>query len=473
MRRVNIDQRPNAARLVASQGLVYSQDLSDPNIHYWPDDRYYSFTQEEINLLHEATDDVFDMCCEAAGWLTQPENQHVMTEKMAIPAFAIRQIVESWNRDPGWGSIYGRFDVCFGGLDHPEPRLRVPKFYEFNADTPTSLVESAAIQWTWLEQTGHGSNQFNSISEDLVKAWKRNMPYIEQVLGHRPVVHFAVSRCDNTGEDAMNVTLMLDTCRQAGWEVKTLFIEQIGLGKDGRFYDQHNEHIDVIFKLWPWEFLAKEQFGQSCFKDMENIGLRNEHDEYIGGTIWMEPPYKMLWSNKAIMVLLWQLFKDDPRSKWLLPAYFEEEAPEGFTDYVRKPIYSREGLDVEMYVGNKVVHDTKMNAYGKEGSILQEMALLPTFYDDREDKHWYPVLGLWVVDGDPAGMSIREDVKPISTTHSPFAPHSIEGVPINYERQPVPSLEEIEASLQPGIRYDVEKDELFEYIYRVIGEPQR
>src|SRR5262249_25385179 len=150
------------------------------------------------------------------------------------------------NREPAWGSVYGRFDVCFGGLDHPDPRLRVPKFYEFNADTPTTIVEAGAIQRFWLEQTGHGNDQLNSIFERLIEAWKRNLTLIEQNLGHSVTVHFAWGKRELTGEDAMNTTFLMDTCQQAGWRTKTLFMEQIALGPDGRFYDQQGEHIDVI-----------------------------------------------------------------------------------------------------------------------------------------------------------------------------------------------------------------------------------
>ncbi|WJG35779.1 uncharacterized protein FOBCDRAFT_276924 [Fusarium oxysporum Fo47] len=123
---------------------------------------------------------------------------------MAIPAFALQQIKESWNREPAWGSLYRRFDVCFGSLDHHGPRLRVPKCYEFNADTPTSLVEAASIQWLWLEQTGHGNDQLNSITERPIEVWKRNLTLIEQKLGHRITVHFAVGSGGPTGEDATN-----------------------------------------------------------------------------------------------------------------------------------------------------------------------------------------------------------------------------------------------------------------------------
>ncbi|KAM4063856.1 glutathionylspermidine synthase preATP-grasp domain-containing protein [Hirsutella rhossiliensis] len=447
MRRVAVESRPNATLLVQSQGLVYTNpaDSSDPTDNYWPDDRYYSFTSEEIELLKKAGQDVFDMCCEAADYLV--DHPETITSKMKIPAFALRQIIESWDREPAWGSVYGRFDICFGGLDHPDPRLRVPKFYEFNADTPTSLVEAASIQWLWLEQTGCGNDQYNCITEELITAWKRNLRHIEEKLGHRPTVHFAVAEGDDTGEDTMNTALLLDTCQQAGWSTKTLLVEDIGLGPDGRFYDKQNEHIDVIFKLYPWEMMVEQDFAEACFKDMETVGRCNEDGEYTGGTVWIEAPYKMLWSNKAIFAILWDLFKDDPRSKWLLPTFFDNEAPASLTKFARKPIFAREGADIVLQADGQVIQDMKTGVYGKEGYIVQELALLPSFKDNEDDLH-YPVVGLWFVDGDPVGIGVREDVTPITTNGSAFIPHSISDGPVSYERQPIPELEEIEASLR-------------------------
>ncbi|KAL8335271.1 hypothetical protein RB598_009458 [Gaeumannomyces tritici] len=451
MRRVHIEPRPNSSRLVQSQGLVFNQDPAPEHQHevYWPDDRYYSFTTEEINLLERASRDVFEMLCEAADYLVQ--NPHIITGKMAIPAHCLRQIVESWDREPAFGSVYSRFDICFGGLDHPDLRLRVPKFYEFNADTPTSLLEGASIQWYWLEQTGHGPDQFNAIEESLVEAWRRNLAEAEKALGHRPkVVHFA-SMGDCSGEDEVNTEVLAATCAAAGYAVKKIWFDLIAMGSDGRFYDIDGEHIDVIFKLYPWEMMVTGKAGEACFADMENVGKRDEATgEYVGGTIWFEAPYKMLWSNKAVFAILWDLFKDDPRGQWLLPTYLEPEMPAGMTQFARKPIFAREGAGVTLRGGadGGVLSESDAGEYGKEGYVVQELALLPRFPDDRTGKAFFPVLGLWMVDGEPAGMGIREDVDLVTGNCSTFVPHVIEDAEeVNYERKPVPTLEEIEAAL--------------------------
>lgn len=343
---------------------------------------------------------------------------------------------------------------------------------KIDADTPTSLVEAASIQWMWLEQTGHGNDQFNSITEKLIDAWKRNMTHIEKMLGHRPTIYFASAEDEPSGEDAMNTSLMMDTAQQAGWTTKIILMEQIAVSaEDRRFYTEEGEHIDVIFKLYPWEFMVNEPFGLLCFMDMENIGKRNDAGEYIGGTVWIEAPYKMLWSNKAIFSILWKLFKDDPRSKWLLPTYFEDEAPESLTKYAKKPIFAREGADILLQDDDRVIQDSTTGDYGREGHILQELSLPPEFKDEQ-GASYYPVLGLWFVDGDPAGIGIREDKTPITTNGSTFVPHSISDGPVNYDRTPVPSLEEIEASLNKERYGDDEEGtdrDMLRYIRRVVA----
>lgn len=460
MRRVEVKPRPNAGRIVQSQGLVYALQNA-PNQHdycYWPDDRYYSFTSEEIELLKTATKDVLDMCCEAADYLIN--HPDILTNKMSIPSWAVEHIRESWTRKPQWGSVYGRFDACFGGLDHPDPKLRVPKFYEFNADTPTTLVEASAIQWRWLEQTGHGNDQWNNLTEDLIKAWRRNLTVIEEKIGHRPTVYFGFETGDYNGEDMMNTAAMMDTCRLAGWPVKTLFMEQIALSpEDGRFYDAEGEHIDVIFKLYPWEWMTEQEFGKPCFEDMKNIGLRDEAGNYIGGTIWVEAPYKMLWSNKAIFAILWSLFKDDPRSKWLLETYMEGEQPATFTTYARKAIYSREGGNITLREDGNVIGEGEDLEYGSEGFTLQELAVPPKFEDDQGVGH-YAVLGLWVVDGHPSTMGMREDVNPITADGSIFVPHAISDGPVCYERKSVPTKAEVDAILGPEAPRRIENGNL-------------
>lgn len=129
--------------------------------------------------------------------------------------------------------------------------------------------------------------------------------------------------------------------------------------------------------------------------------------------IWIEPIWKMIWSNKAILAVLWEMFPDHPN---LLQATMAPPAG----DAVAKPLLSREGANVSIRKGGAVVAETDGD-YGEEGFVYQ------AFYPLLETAPGvFPVIGSWVVDGEPAGMGIREDGM-ITGNTARFVPHVIEG----------------------------------------------
>jgi glutathionylspermidine synthase len=84
----------------------------------------------------------------------------------------------------------------------------------------------------------------------------------------------------------------------------------------------------------------------------------------------------------------------------------------------RKPLLSREGANIVMVRHGDVVAE-QPGPYGAEGFIRQALAPLPNFSGQ------YPVLGSWLVDHVPCGLSIREDDNPVTGNTSRFLPHAI------------------------------------------------
>ena len=241
-------------------------------------------------------------------------------------------------------------------------------------------------QWFWLRDTHPDADQFNSIHERLIAAWRR---------WRGKTVHFTSIR--ENAEDEMTVLYLRDTCEQAGAPTKPVCIEDIGW--DARreiFVDLDLQRIEQCFKLYPWEWLWHEEFGVHLDKDAVQF---------------IEPAWKMALSNKGLLPILWRLFPDHPN---LLPAYEFAGPLEG--RYVRKPILSREGNNVLWVEGGVVVEETGGD-YGEEGHIYQAPASLPDF----DGKH--PVFGVWVVDHEAAGLGIREDNCRITGNLSRFVPH--------------------------------------------------
>ena len=354
---------------------------------YWDERAYYAFTLDEIERQIEAPSGEIDaMCLELVGRAVGDERD---LQRLKIPEAFWPLIRDSWRRHDG--SLYGRLDLSFDG--------RGPaKLLEYNADTPTSIFEAAVFQWTWLEQAIERhiaparADQFNSIHERLIEAWKK--------VGTGRHLHLT-GVTENT-EDAGTLAYLEDTARQGGVETTLLDIEAIGWRDDGGFVDLDNRKIELAFKLYPWEWMFHEAFGARLAK---------------AATRWIEPPWKAILSNKGILPLLWEMFPGHPN---LLPAYFEDDpdvAKLG-TSFVRKPLYSREGANVAL-ITQGVTLVEQQGPYGAEGFIRQAFASLPNFSGQ------YPVIGSWLIDHVPCGLSIREDENPVTGNTSRFLPHAI------------------------------------------------
>jgi glutathionylspermidine synthase len=356
---------------------------------YWDERAYYAFTLDEIEREIEApTGEIHAMCLELAARVVDDE---AYLKRLKIPQSFWPLISESWHRHQG--SLYGRLDLMFNG----EGRA---KLLEYNADTPTSIFEAAVFQWTWLEQSIERraipgeADQFNSIHERLIDAWKP--------LGLGCHLHLAGTMAN--AEDAGTLAYLQDTAVQAGLVTTVLDIEQIGWREagGGGFVDLDGRDIALAFKLYPWEWMFHDAFGARLMDAQ---------------TRWIEPPWKAVLSNKGILPLLWEMFPGHPN---LLPAYFEDDprAAELGTSYVRKPLYSREGANVTIVSGSAPLA-AQDGPYGSEGFIRQALATVRDF--DRQ----YPVIGSWLVDHAPCGLSIREDAGPITGNNSRFLPHAI------------------------------------------------
>ena len=349
--------------------------LEDDGSHFWNEGHCYNFSLTEIDKLEVAVADLDKMCLAAV--------EHVISNRrlaeFAIPSSFWPLIERSWEREER--TIYGRFDLWFDGRDI--------KLLEFNADTPTSLIEAAVAQWNWLEDVFPDGDQWNSIHERLVEAWGA----VKAEIGGERLYFTSL---DDGGEDFMTANYLRDTAHQAGLNTEYLAVENIGWNAQRRvFTDLRERPIHAIFKLYPWEWLWRDSFGS-----------------YIptAPTRWFESPWKSILSCKAILGILWELYPDHPL---LLRSEF---APWGDT-YAQKPLWGREGANSRLVRSGAEIA-TQEGPYSGP-FIYQDLRELPSF----DGAH--PVCGAWLVNGWPCGMGIREDARLITSNGSQFVPHRI------------------------------------------------
>jgi glutathionylspermidine synthase len=371
MNRVTQIPRADWREKAEALGFTYHTHDHGP---YWDESAYYEFSSREIDRLEAAGNALHQLCIDAAqvvidrGWWT----------RLGIPERAIPTILASWERDDP--SLYGRFDLAYDGV-------QPPKLLEYNADTPTALIEAAVVQWYWLQERFPGADQFNSIHEWLIETWRSSGD------GR---VHFAA--LEDLPEDTQTTAYLMDTCQQAGRATQWVAIDQLGWDRTQRcFVDAQNARIETLFKLYPWEWMWHESFAEF---------LPAAANRFI------EPAWKLLLSNKGLLPVLWELFPGHPN---LLPAY-ETPVPELGGSYVKKPRLSREGANVSVFTRGVAVESTGGD-YGEEGFVYQGLGPIPDFGGN------HPVCGVWVVNHEACGLGIREDTRRITGNLSRFVPH--------------------------------------------------
>ncbi|MBV1881777.1 MAG: glutathionylspermidine synthase family protein [Pseudomonadales bacterium] len=387
MLRMPIPERSHWRQQASEYGFNFHTMYGEP---YWDESAYYQFTLKQIEEdIEDPTEEIHQMCLAVVDRVVGNDE---LLRKFQIPPSYWQSISDSWGRkDP---SLYSRIDLAYDGQGPA-------KLYENNADTPTSVYETGFWQWLWLAdnaRSGHisrNADQFNSLQDKLVERFH----FLAQT-HFNETLHFAC--CKDTEEDFGTVEYLKDCAVQAGITCKFVYIEDIGRTQSGEFTDKDDVIVTWIFKLYPWEFMMHEEFGPLIGK--------NE-------TCWLEPLWKSILSNKALLPLLWELFPNHPN---LLPAYFEGDARvNDLKDYVKKPIFSREGANISVFRNGKCTREVP-GPYGKEGYIIQAYHPLPQFGDN------YTLIGSWLVNDKPAGISMREDKSLVTQDMSRYLPHIIQ-----------------------------------------------
>ncbi|WP_136651752.1 glutathionylspermidine synthase family protein [Paracoccus aeridis] len=405
MQKITVAERPGWRDRAAELGFTFADMGGEP---YWDETSAYRFTLRQIeDDIEDPATELHEMCRQAVAHAVTSEEW--MT-RLEIPRPYWDFVERSWAH--GEPELYGRFDLAYDG-NGPA------KLLEYNADTPTSLYESASFQWLWFEESrdagtlGPNTDQFNTIHEALAERWAEIAPQGEDI-------HFAADR-DNP-EDFATVEALAWAAREAGLGAHFTALADIGLSEDGQFADDKDRVIGTLFKLYPWEDMLRDDFAAH---------LQPSQTRFI------EPPWKAVLSNKGILPLLWQMFPDHPN---LLPAFFAadiEAARRGerndFTDaiaraepqlsrgHVAKPVFSREGAGVVITEAGREVERAPDDSYSHHPRVVQALAPLPDF------DGFHPVLGAWIVGLRCAGLGVREDRARITHNLSRFKPHFIEG----------------------------------------------
>jgi glutathionylspermidine synthase len=379
MKKQQITARNNWIEKVENLGLVYHHTKEGL---YWNESAVYYFSQVEFSKIQKASEELHRMCLLAVDFIIEKD----YFVKFGITNMDCKNaIIESWNRKDF--HLYGRFDLSVN-KDCSEIKM-----LEYNADTPTSILEVGLIQPEWKAEF-FGLVLDNSFENKIINRFK----LWNSLNANNSTLDFL---CVSTLEDMGNTNYLRECAEQSGVETSLGDISFIKWHKTKNdIVNRYNKSIKSLFKLYPWEWIVEEDTGKEILKNYQS-------------TQWVEPIWKMLLSNKAILPVLWEIYPEHP---YLLEAYFD--SPKEMEDFVSKPLLSREGANVVIYKNREKIMETLGEYKGEV--IYQKLQELPDFEGGR------PVIGSWIIGDDFAGIGIRESTGLITDNYSQFIPSTVE-----------------------------------------------
>mgnify|MGYP003299394566 FL=1 len=355
-----------------------------------------SITQDEAEAFYEATNELYDMYVAAAEYVINNNLFH----ELGIPFNLVDTIKASWENDVHW-HLYGRFDLA-GGIDGKPIKL-----IEFNADTPTSLFETAIIQWAMLKFNNlDEAAQFNDVYEALVENFKRLVTLEEDTSAFDEYYEgwkILFSSIAGSVEDENTTRLLESAARDAGFECDFAFVDEVSFDdENGIFWNGQN--WEYWFKLIPWEMIAIDESDLALI--IKNI-IKNQK------AIILNPAYTLLFQSKGIMKILWDLYPNHPL---LLESSFE---PLNGKKQVKKPFLAREGANVSIINSDGSIEIQNDGEYANGKFLYQEFA---DFAKD-ENGNSYQAGMFFAFEGCALGFRKGKD---IIDNYSKFVGHIIE-----------------------------------------------
>lgn len=344
--------KPLSDEYLESIGFVWHTDSDNSS---YISDEIVVISEDEANAYYEATNELYDMFAEAGQYVIDNDLFHDLN----IPFNLVEMIKESWENDVHW-HLYSRFDLA-GGIDGKPIKL-----IEFNADTPTSLFETAIIQWAMLKANGlDEASQFNNLYEALKDNFKRIITLdsdIEKFDEYYSKLGWKIlfSSISGSSEDINTTKLLQHIATEAGFNTDFEFIENVQFNDEGIY--KNDELFEFWFKLIPWENIAIEE------SELALILTQIIADKKA---IIFNPAYTLMFQSKGFMKVLWDLYPNHPL---LLETSFE---PLVGKKQVEKRCFGREGANVKIINADQSIDEQTSGEYEGHKAIYQEYVEFP------------------------------------------------------------------------------------------------
>lgn len=268
-------------------------------------------------------------------------------------------------------TVIGRFDFAWTaeGL----------KMLEFNADTPTGVVEAFHVNGRICAEYGSAdpnagmAAHIGSAFREAVEAYRSDGRRTDRVV---------FSALDWHEEDAGTTRYLqlqsgLAEARFAGLADLRVYGERLCLLRD----DGEHEPIDLLYRLHALEKLAEDRDADGYPTGAHVLDLIAERKLAV-----LNPPSALIAQTKALQALIWGLSEDgafytaeerEAIRTYMLPTFLENRFA-GQAAYVTKPVLGREGGGVTLFEADGSLAERDGEAfYWEQPMVYQQRVELP------------------------------------------------------------------------------------------------
>nr|WP_245217313.1 glutathionylspermidine synthase family protein [Neoroseomonas nitratireducens] len=359
---------------------------------YWVTDGAYVIGAKAAGALLDAASSIEALCLQAVEEIVASGDYARFG--IARPEMQAA-IAQSWRAKDA--PLHGRMDFSFA----PDG---TPMLLDYEADSPYGLAEASHVQWGWFESWRSVSGKTSDSQENLI---------FEKLSAHLPRMglppRFAIACGGATGSggapadtsERFDADFLVEIAQAAGMSPRICAIGQVGWDLDAqRFTDDRDETLDALIKIYPWEWMEREP--NAAFLPLSRTRI-------------LPGAWTRLLADKTMLALLWHMAPGAPH---LLPTFLERPTTGAF---VAKPCRGWDGEHVTL--PGQPVGDVPIAEVGP--LLYQAHCPLPVFDSGRGPVH--AAVSVWMVGGEPAGLSFRESRGPVTGADARFVPHILRG----------------------------------------------
>ncbi|KGM44622.1 glutathionylspermidine synthase family protein [Neobacillus niacini] len=372
----------------------------------------YSITEQTHTLLKEATERMGRVFFKTAGLLRSLEDEQLL--ELGFPAASLPFLRM---KSPFPESVISRFDFALTNTGI--------KMLEFNADTPTFIVECFQINGKACSKFGFvnpNENQERLLASGITKA------VLESSKGYiSPNVVFTAHR--DHMEDWNTTVYLSQLCKVPN---QILPLSELRLTDDA-LLDSNGVPIDVLYRqTYPLEHLLEDRDPNTG--DLVGVDLLQLAKDRKLSIV--NPVSAFLLQPKSIQCLIWglaeneQFYTKEERdwiNTYMLPTFLEADEFAGTTAFVQKPSFGREGDTITIWDQHSEIDaQNSFQTYHKELPVYQSYVPLPIVSLETEKgiEELSIVFGSFLIAGKPSSIGIRAGGK-ITGNESYFLPVGI------------------------------------------------